>query len=185
MDPSEEAFKTLPIIDPRTGDDIKINSKEYKQLVKLYGEPYPIQSPSNGKMIPVGKVAYNNLIKQGYTDKEILTPVSVHIIDGIKYTEQEMRDMIQFYKQNFTKSIVNTNTNINENMTEDVLNHIFLQMDVNSLYKMCSLNKKYKSICVSTTFWRNKFMNDGIPFFEIKEGSLKKWIQHYQKWKDA
>lgn len=47
-----------------TGNDVKVGSKEYKQLVKTYGEPNKIKSPLSAKLISVGKGEYNKLIKQ-------------------------------------------------------------------------------------------------------------------------
>lgn len=182
MDPSEEAFKILPIINPINGEDVKVGSKEYKKLVKMYGEPNKIKSPVSDKMISVGKGEYNNLIKQGYSEKELFVPTKTYIVGGKKYTEQELLMMIEFFNTSNTSKVVSQETYTV--IPEDVLNHIFLQLDVDALYKMCSLNNKYNKMCVSKQFWMSKSANDGIPFFEIT-GSLKKWVQHYKKWKDA
>jgi hypothetical protein len=182
MDPSEEAFKILPIINPINGEDIKVGSKEYKKLIKLYGEPNKIKSPVSDKMISVGKGEYKNLIKQGYNEKELFVPTKTYIVGNKKYTEQELLMMIEFFNtSNSSKTMSKETYTV---IPDDVLNHIFLQLDVDALYKMCSLNNKYNKLCVSKTFWMNKSANDGIPFFEIT-GSLKKWVQHYKKWKDA
>lgn len=133
MDPSEESFKILPIINPMNGEDIKVGSKEYKQLVKMYGEPNKIKSPVSGKLISVGKGEYNNLIKQGYTDQELFVQTKRYDINGKKYTEKELIHMIQFYEQHQTSNIENTTKNTtkntiipNINLPDDVLNYIFI-----------------------------------------------------------
>ena len=68
----KEQFKMLPTINPKTGEEVQIGSKEYYVLVHKYGKPNKIKSPESHKMISVGKIAYNKLIKQGYTDKNLL-----------------------------------------------------------------------------------------------------------------
>jgi hypothetical protein len=67
----KQQFRNKPYIDPRTGNVIKIGSKEYKALEKIYGEPNKVKSPTSLKLISVNKIAYKKLIKDGYTDQGI------------------------------------------------------------------------------------------------------------------
>lgn len=71
MESLKYQFRLCPIIDPETGDDVVVGSKHYNALVNIYGEPFKVRSPKSGVYITVGKGAYNNLLKDGYTEKEI------------------------------------------------------------------------------------------------------------------
>ncbi len=68
----EQQFYDQPNVDPRTGKKIIVGKCVYNQLVKLYGEPPKITSPKSKTKICVNKDAYKKLIKEGYTDDELL-----------------------------------------------------------------------------------------------------------------
>ena len=71
MESNRSRFYNNPTIDPKSGDPIEINSKRFKQLVKKYGD-VKVVSPKSGREIIVGKITYNNLLKDGYTVNELL-----------------------------------------------------------------------------------------------------------------
>jgi hypothetical protein len=71
METDKQKFHNQPNVDPITGDIILINSKRYKELTKKYG-PVKIKSPVTNKKITVGKDKYKKLLKQGYTDEQLL-----------------------------------------------------------------------------------------------------------------
>ena len=71
METNKSRFYNNPIIDPKTGNQIDINSRKFRHLVKKYGD-IKVVSPKSGREITVGKIAYNQLIKQGYTHDELL-----------------------------------------------------------------------------------------------------------------
>ena len=75
METNRSRFYNNPTIDsplgaaitdrtPKTGDIIDINSKRFKELVKKYGD-IKIVSPKSGREITVGKITYNQLLKEG------------------------------------------------------------------------------------------------------------------------
>jgi hypothetical protein len=68
---AKDQFHSNPLINPISGKTIKINSKEYQKLVQKYG-PVKIKSPKTKRLITVGKDAYNNLLKEGYTDDQLI-----------------------------------------------------------------------------------------------------------------
>lgn len=93
----EEQFKLVPYINPKTGEEIIIGSPEYNKLVKKYGEPYKIKSLKSGVLIQVGKGAYMNLKKDGYTDKQIIlgtntskNPEKEMVINSQKYSSKNV-----------------------------------------------------------------------------------------------
>lgn len=74
----KDLFKSNPTIDPRTGENIEINSIEYNQLVNKYGEPNKIKSPKSNKLISIGKGEYKKLKTEGYTDEQLLTQYKIN-----------------------------------------------------------------------------------------------------------
>jgi len=64
-------FLTQPNKDPKTGKSIKIGGKEYKHMEEKYGTP-KIKSPKTQKKISVNKGEYKKLIKEGYTENQLL-----------------------------------------------------------------------------------------------------------------
>jgi hypothetical protein len=52
---NKQKFKKYPYLDPVSNKTIVIGSKEYKQLVKKYGEPHKVKSPTTQHLIAVNK----------------------------------------------------------------------------------------------------------------------------------
>ncbi len=71
MESLSDKFHKNPLVDPKTGNSIKISSKEYKKLVDQFGE-VKIKSPKTGHKITVGKGEYNKLLKEGYNESDLL-----------------------------------------------------------------------------------------------------------------
>lgn len=67
----ETLFKKYPDRDPQTKKSIKIGGDQYKKLVKQYGTP-KIKSPKTGRKIGVNRTEYKNLLKEGYSQHELL-----------------------------------------------------------------------------------------------------------------
>jgi hypothetical protein len=88
MESNKQKFHANPLIHPKTGQSITVNSKEYKQLAEKYGH-VKIKSPKTGSKITVGKGEYKKLIKSGYTDQQLLSTSTKMItpfdIKDIKY----------------------------------------------------------------------------------------------------
>jgi hypothetical protein len=72
-----DQFKSKPTINPKTKTPVKIGSEEYKKLEERYGEPNKIKSPKTSKKISVNKGEYKKLIKEGYTDDELLYGIKI------------------------------------------------------------------------------------------------------------
>lgn len=64
-------FYKYPNRDPKTNKLMPIGSEKYNQYVKKYGTP-KITSPKTGRKIKINKTKYKNLIKEGYTENELL-----------------------------------------------------------------------------------------------------------------
>lgn len=71
MESTKSKFLTNPNKNPKTGEDMKIGGKKYKKLEEKYGVP-KIKSPKTQKKIGVNKGEYKKLIKEGYTDDQLL-----------------------------------------------------------------------------------------------------------------
>jgi hypothetical protein len=67
----ETLFKKYPDRDPQTKKSIEIGGDQYKKLVKQYGTP-KIKSPKSGRKIGVNRSEYKNLLKEGYSQHELL-----------------------------------------------------------------------------------------------------------------
>jgi hypothetical protein len=74
----QEQFRLVPYINPKTGAEVVIGSPEYNILVKKYGEPNKIKSPKSNVLIGVGKGAYVQLLKEGYSNKELILGINVN-----------------------------------------------------------------------------------------------------------
>ena len=74
-----------------------------------------------------------------------------YIIKNTSYTENELYEMIQFYKRHHIT------------LNSDHLYSIMLTMDFNTLNSMCVTNKLAYTICKNTHFWKEKFNHDGLP----------------------
>lgn len=68
---SKDKFLLYPNQNPKTGEKIEIGSKQYKKYEEKYGTP-KIKSPKTQAKIGVGKGEYKKLIKEGYTEQELL-----------------------------------------------------------------------------------------------------------------
>ncbi len=68
----KQKFYIHPNKDPRNDKIIVIGDPVYKELVYLYGEPSKIVSPKTKSKIGVNKGEYKKLIKEGYTDDQLL-----------------------------------------------------------------------------------------------------------------
>lgn len=171
METDKQKFHKNPNINPETGKFIKIGGQTYHRLNKKYGVPQ-IKSPKTGKSIAVGKIAYQKLLSEGYTEKELLNITQndepyQKLSEG--YTEKEL-----LYKpyQNDEPSYQH----------EDILYNILLNSDMKTIKNIC-LTKK-DTPCQNTRFWIDKFNHDDILLVEPFPVSLIGWIRTYEKMKE-
>lgn len=147
-------FHTYPNIDPDTSQKIIIGDLKYLQLVNMHGEPPKIKSPISSRKIGINKIEYKKLIKQGYTDDQLLydliLPFSKLTIDDTN--DIKNNDMIIDVKNNDIKN------NINNNM--------IIEKKPNK-----TLNKTFKNITLSTKVKTNIFFGH-LCLFVLKDCKL-------------
>jgi|SRR5438445_7765223 len=135
MDPADQ-FKSHPNVNPVTQQTVVVGSKDYKKLVKLYGEPNKIKSPKSQSLIGVNKGEYKKLIKQGYTDNQLIgNRIQTPIVDDNR-------------------------------LPDDVMMELLLRSDVTTIMNLCRTNKSYLKICQGNNdqdFWKQKITRDGLP----------------------
>lgn len=117
----KEQFRLVPYINPKTGEEIVIGSLEYNKLVKKYGEPNKIRSPTSKALIQVGKGAYITLKKEGYSDKELILG----------------------YKTTSTKELVTHDISIIDDMIVEIYKHATIYDKLT----LCKTNKKFSTLC--------------------------------------
>ena len=93
---------------------------------------------------------------------------------------------------------LNESTILNQILPEDMIYQIMVKSDINTLKKLCIVNKQNEKICQTEQFWKAKFHNDDLPFlkfiqYELKDyknafmfdNNIKTWIKIYEEMKDA
>ena len=160
MESPADLFHQNPNLDPKTGEPVIIGSRKYKQLTKKYGD-VKIKSPDN-TTITVGKGTWKKLLKQGYTQEQLL-------VFGTKtdFSQEKLKE----------KRLVNIESKVNKNvinndiytyMTPDITYNIMLNTDYPDLNKMCTLNKNAERICKDEQFWKDKITRD-FPFMPTED----------------
>lgn len=105
----KESFHNNPTIDPKTGKSIKINSPRYKDLSEKYGV-VKIKSPKSGYKITVGKGEYKKLLKDGYTEAQLLKIETKEIVlpedmINIIIKDLDFKSYVEYCK---TNKLINT-----------------------------------------------------------------------------
>lgn len=139
----QEQFRLYPIIDPETGDEIKIISPAFKKLKYIYGEPYAVKSLKKDKWIRVGKSAYKKLIIEGYNDKDIIL-------------KNRFNDKIHAYwciEQLF--------------ITEEIISNVMIYLDKKTFYSFLCTSKRFGKIADNDYFWQLKYHTHHIPFINV------------------
>lgn len=136
MESYKKQFKKAPYIDPETKNTLDVNSKRFKQLVKLY-EPQ-VLNPETDRMIMVGKQTYKNLINKGYTLEDLVT---------------------QSYKHAKIEALPD------QLLPNDMLNEIINQSDTKELLSLCYSNKNIHQLCKNNHAFNVLMNNLGKAFF--------------------
>lgn len=153
-------FKLVPIINPKTGQDIEIGSQEYNTLVYKYGEPNKIKSPKSGKPIGVGKIAYNQLKKEGYTDKQLILGESLQSNKSPQKISSKISSKIY--------------------LNQDVMDTIYANIDdIDTLTNICTTNKYMINKCNTKSFWEPILYRNNIELPTIPYNTAKEWITYY------
>jgi hypothetical protein len=164
---NKKQFKAKPYINPKTGEVIKVGGKEYNKLVKLYGEPNKVKSPTSHKLISVNKIAYKQLIKSLYTDQEIFY--------NLPKTNKLSPNKVSPIKTSPTKSPQKIIT-----LNDDVLGIIYSNInDIDTLASICSTNKSIGLMCNQATFWDPVFDYHNIP--KVIRKNAGEYIKYIRK----
>jgi hypothetical protein len=132
METPQQLFHLYPNKNPNTGELITIGSDEYIELVDRYGEP-KIKNPETNYKISVVGITYNNLIKKGYTEKNLLQLASTKL-------KQQITDLTPLPQQ-FTG-----------NPDADLL--ILKQLSNIDLYHLCLTNQYLSKLCYNNQYIR-------------------------------
>lgn len=158
-------FHTYPNIDPETSHKIIIGDLKYLQLVYMHGEPPKIKSPVSSRKIGVNKIEYKKLIKQGYTDDQLLydliLPFSKLTIDDNDITTDDTNMIID--KKN---DIIDNTNMIIDKKTDITIDDIKTDKKPNK-----TLNKTFKNITLSTKVKINIFFGH-LCLFVLKDCKL-------------
>lgn len=154
----KQKILSFPNKDPKTGEMIKIGGKRYKALEEKYGTP-KIKSPKTQFKIGVGKGEYKKLIKEGYTDDQLL------------YNKKEGYTDEQLYK----KTIFNFN---------DIQIEIILKMTYPEIMNYCQIDKQINMLCHDNKTWQLLIERDFLPFLDNDLPDSKDRYEIYYKFFD-
>lgn len=128
-------------------------------------EPFKIKSPKTGRLIDAYGTAYNNLLKEGYKDSQLLS----HKIPVVKSPKsvKVLNKQKEYLK--YIESIMLPD--------EIIFEEIIMKMDSPDFISICRLNKKFNKLCDNEHFWQkmyNKHYNDSemkalLPDISYKE----------------
>jgi hypothetical protein len=122
---SKQKFLLYPNQDPKTGEKIKIGGKQYKQLEEKYGTP-KIKSPKTDNKIGVGKGEYKKLIKEGYTDQQLLYGINTKT-DTAENTPEKTPEIPENPNYTSAKQILSTillNTDTSKILDEYIVSYM-------------------------------------------------------------
>jgi hypothetical protein len=162
---NKKKFQANPLKNPKNNEDVVINSKEYKKLVKKYG-PVKIKSPKSNYLITVGNPEYNKLIQSGYTDKQLLesktkikSPVSKRMITVNGKTYQDL------VKKGYFRDDINNYLN---ELPKEILNLITSDLDCKSLISLLK-TQKYKIEDIEYLLRQNLSQYRNVSNFNLQQ----------------
>ena len=137
-------------------DDFKTLKK------KFYADP--TINPRTNKKVIYGKGPYEKLVKEfGIPDKKSKKSRK-------KSTKKSTKKESQLIDNNAI------NESFKENMLPaDVLYNVLLQADIKTLNNLCITNKEASKYCNSDRFWTDKFNNDNLPIFNVRNDKMSKF----------
>ena len=156
METYRSRFYKNPSVDPKTGEQIDINSKRFKQLVKKYGD-VRIVSPKSGREITVGKATYNKLLKEGYSVNELL---------------------------NINNKELNIKNITTRDLMKDEMYAIMINADYETIKHLCLTNKTGADICNDEFFWKTK-LNMDYPDIDVVSNWKKEYYKLNKAYKDV
>lgn len=187
----ETLFKKYPDRDPQTKKSIKIGGDQYKKLVKQYGTP-KIKSPKTGRKIGVNRTEYKNLLKEGYSQHELLygkleeyPALPTEIVNQItKSVNQPDKRLINKYnlrenaemepvetlpKELVDEILYNTNVPVKRLINKQYKNEVepmFRKVILNKIYKIVKNNVYNANEYNDTDMTEDEFRADQIEQIE-------------------
>lgn len=107
-------------------------------------EPEKIRSPKTGRYIDVYGPAYNKLLKNGYTNEQLLKQYKIPSVTKNK-------KILSIYKQK--QDYLQTLQLPDEILFEEVI----MQMDSPDFMSICQSNKKFLNLCQDEKFWEKMY----------------------------
>ncbi len=106
-----------------------------------------IVSPKTQKLINLYSDEVNQLLSEGYSEKDILTS---SILDPQYYNRETI-------------------------FMDDLLSQYMLNSDIETLKSLCCIDKKAHQLCQSNYFWKTKILHDG--YLLLDEPSINSYIR--------
>lgn len=164
-----EAFHSNPTRHPSTNKKITIGSEDYIKLTDKYGD-VKITSFKTGRKIALGKGQYKQLLKDGYTEKELLKLINITKSPKIKLTK--------------VKSPKAVSEKTEQVIPNDVLPAILMDVPIQTIASYLRTNKYATQVLSQKDFWINKFNKDNLPIIEM-QSTPKNWIKEYRRVRQA
>jgi hypothetical protein len=107
-------------------------------------EPEKIRNPKTGRYIDVYGPAYQKLLKEGYTEQELLkqpkipsTTKNIKILSTYKQKKEHLQSLL---------------------LPDEILfEEVIMKMDTPDFMPLCKTNKKFLNLCQSELFWEKMY----------------------------
>jgi hypothetical protein len=90
--------------------------------------------------------------------------------------DEDLDTLKTLYNQ-YGRQVLTENYNVNY--------EILKNLDIKTLNRFCSTNKKAREICSDKQFWKEKFLKDDLPIFVKSYTNIKDWVKLYILTKQA
>ncbi len=71
-------------------------------------------------------------------------------------------------------------------IVNDVIPSIYLNLDIDTLYKACYIDQSSKKMCMSDNFWKQYFNYNNVKiYFDYTNFSIRDWVMNYKKTVDV
>ena len=65
-------------------------------------------------------------------------------------------------------------------LVEDNLKDVLMKSDITTIKQLVLVNKNMELYCNDSSFWKNKFMHDGLLIINDKLNTFKEWVEEYE-----
>ncbi len=136
-------------------------------------EYHKIKSPKTNRPIYIYGDAYNQLIKNGYTEDYLLSLPKINVTKPLS-----IKDPFSTGPKH-TKSANKNKNNEEQSFTADMLFQIALNLNYFNIIDLCHVNKNYSQLCSNQHFWKEKYNQD---FSQFNKEAYIKQADYYKKW---